>query len=234
MKVFITKYRQPLFVALIGIIAGILPSILNHLGEFWKWGVLAKTASNYGFWIIFVVLIIMKSKSRKFAALNVFLFCFIMCIVYGVVETIYKMPLHLSGDLSTDNIFGNNLLGLFFEYEFAQAHWFALVALLIPISLIIFDFLYKKVKIFTKITVNVLILAPLMLAIATILARIVSPVIVCADISNGWTPDICSLQSPDAWIVVNLAIEVVLYAAFSVFWIFYCKPQAKIRARKQG
>lgn len=223
LKTFIKKYRQPLFFVLLGIVAGVLPSIFNHLGEFWKWSFLAKTASQYGFWIIFVVLIIIKSKIRKFAMLNVFLFCFVMCIAYGIMETIYKIPLYSAGVLSTDNIFGNNLVGLFFEYEFGQVVWFVVIALLIPISGLIYDYLHKKTKTITKVAVNFLIIAPLAFAAIYILCNLARQVVVCADISRGWTPAICTFQSPDAWIITNLLIEAIIYIAFIVFWLLLPK-----------
>jgi len=224
LKAFFIKHRQPLFFALLGIAAGILPSISNHMGEFWCWSFWAKTASYFGFWIIFVVLIIMRSSSRKLAALNVFLFCFIMCIVYGIVETIYKIPSWASGNLSTTNIFGNHPIGLFFDYQFGQIIWFVVIIALIPISKLIHDYLHQKVTTtIRKILVNLLVLAPLLAELIRLFGRISSPVIVCADIANHWTPGLCTFQPPDTWIIANLIIEATIYIAFIIFWIIHTK-----------
>ena len=227
---FVAKNRQPIFCALLGVVAGVLPSIFNHMGEFWRWSFWAKTASYFGFWVIFVVLIIMKSKSRKMAVWNVVLFCFMMCVAYGVAETVYKIPMWAAGDLSTNNIFGNNPVGLFFEYEFGQVVWFAVIVALIPISKLIYDFLNKKVTTGVKITVNLLIFAPLLVEVVRLISRISNPVIVCADLSNGWAPDVCTFQSPDAWIVTNMMVEMTIYVAFMVFWVVYAKKRGKGRA----
>jgi hypothetical protein len=230
-KDFVVRYRQPILFALLGIVAGVLSSVLNHQGEFWKWGLLAKTASQYGFWIIFVTLIIIKSKKRKLAVLNVCLFCFLMCIAYGIIETLYKIPEFSAGNLYPSGRFGNGLIGLFLDYEISQVLWFIVIGLLVPISMLIFNYIHGKCKLFGKIVANAFVIAPLLLSTIMILTRIANPVVVCADISNGWTADICTFQSPDFWIILNLSIEAVLYVAFIIFWIVYSRKRLTLSAK---
>ncbi len=216
-KTISIQYKQTLLFALLGIISGIIPSALNHINEFWRWSLPAKMASEYGFWIIFVTLIILRSKSRKLAALNTFTFCFVMVIVYGLAETIYKIPNLLSGIYSE----GTTFLSLFLEYELSQPQWFIVITLLIPISLLIYNYSNHKGRIFTNVATNVLIILPLLLSITRIISSLSKKVIVCADISRGWIAGDCTFQQPDAWIVSNRVAEVAIYTAFIVAWAIY-------------
>jgi len=211
------EHGQPLSFAALGVVAGIVPSVFNHLGEFWKWSFIAKSASQYGFWVIFVTLIIVKSKSRKLAILNTVLFCLVMCIVYGVTEATYMVSNSGSGTM------GYGFFDYFLTYESAQIFWYVVILLLIPISVLVYDSVHNKGNIYKRIAVQLLIVAPLAGAVIGIIGNISNTVVVCADVSNKWSASDCTFQRPDAWIVSNLLIEVVVYLSFLVFWMMYLR-----------
>lgn len=218
MRSFIVKHQETLQFIRWGIIAGVIPSVLNHLGEFIKWGFVAKTADQYGFWVIFVTLIILKSKSRKYAILNSVLFCITMVVIYGLVETLFKVPFFLLQPI--------RFLSLFFEYEFAQAYWLVMIVLLVPVSWMIYSGAYtsnrNRVKsILFKIVASLLVILPLLNAVMVLIKQMSQPQIVCAEITNWWKPGLCLWQQPDEWIIANLVIEGAIYTVFAVFWTWF-------------
>ncbi len=192
--------RLPL---VLGVVAGVLPSVFNHLGEFWKWSFLAKTASEYGFWVVFVTLIILYSVSRKLAVARSVLFCTAMMISYGIMESVLNA----------------SFINGFINYELAQLGWFGVIVLLVPVSAIIYDYSRARGSSLTAIGANVLVIAPLLMAVRTVMARLSTPLIVCADLSHHWSPGDCTFQRADTWIIANTIVEVAIYLAFTVFWV---------------
>ena len=195
---------------LLGIAAGIIPSVMNQLGAFWKFSVLAQTASQSGFWVIFVALIIAYSRARKQAVLNVVLFCTAMVIVYTAVESIFV-------SLSPNPV---NFFDYFVENTNGNIYWYGVIVMLIPVSMIIFSAIHSA-KLPLKIFGSLFIIAPLAMAILRLATTLQSEVVVCADLANGWSASLCTFQSPDAWIITNKIIETVIYLAFCMWWLWF-------------
>lgn len=203
-------------IAKLGVIAGVVPSILNHVGEFMKWSIFAKTATEWGFWVIFVSLIIAISKTRKIAVVSVVVFCIIMMIAYGATEAIFSP----SG------------LAYFLEYQRGQFYWYGVIVILVPISAMIWGSLQKNSYIIERILGVVLVVAPLLYTAYEVLAKINRQVIVCANIAKGWRSDICTLQSPDGWINGNYVATIVVYIGFIIWWLYFFVQRQRSKGEK--
>lgn len=211
MKLFLHVFDKR--IVCLGALAGAIPAVLNHLGPFIKWSLFAKTATEWGFWVIFISLIITMSKTRKMAIVNVVTFCVLMMMLYGAVEAIFSP----SG------------LAYFVEYERGQLFWYGMIAVLIPVSAVIWGSLQKKSHALEKTVGLTLVVAPLMYASYEMMRNINRQVIVCANIAAGWRDDICTFQQPDDWINGNYVATIVLYMGFALWWLYFMRRQGVIR-----
>lgn len=193
----------------LGVVAGVIPAVLNHLGPFIKWSLFARTATEWGFWVIFVSLIITISKTRKMAIANVVTFCVLMMILYGVVEA----------------IFSSSGLAYFVEYERGQLFWYGIIAILVPVSAVIWGSLQKKSRVIEKIVGIALVIVPLLYASYDMAGHINRQVVVCANIAAGWRSDVCTFQQPDNWINGNYVAMIALYVGFALWWLYFCSDK---------